>query len=235
MQAFGLQSDSPACRPRRPVRVTTMFLCTEDRTLHLPIAGRAEPGEAPKTSGPSRKRTSYCRFVISIGAISRLWRTCSGKRPTWVGALPSRPAPPMLDASRSVAQPGSASHWGCGGRRFESCRSDQPYRDRRGVHPQKRPRLPNAPVIVMATRMESDMMVGRPGRTPPAASGTPAFPGSRDTAGDPGIPASASLPPPAGPWGGRHPRRGVPVASLSGPTPGGQCVPGVADPLGPVA
>ena len=27
---------------------------------------------------------------------------------------------------RSVAQPGSASHWGCGGRRFKSCRSDQP-------------------------------------------------------------------------------------------------------------
>ena len=26
---------------------------------------------------------------------------------------------------RDVAQPGSASHWGCGGRRFESCRPDQ--------------------------------------------------------------------------------------------------------------
>ena len=27
--------------------------------------------------------------------------------------------------NRSVAQPGSASHWGCGGRRFKSSRSDQ--------------------------------------------------------------------------------------------------------------
>ena len=26
---------------------------------------------------------------------------------------------------RDVAQPGSASHWGCGGRRFESSRPDQ--------------------------------------------------------------------------------------------------------------
>ena len=28
---------------------------------------------------------------------------------------------------RGVAQPGSASHWGCGGRRFESCRPDQDH------------------------------------------------------------------------------------------------------------
>ena len=26
---------------------------------------------------------------------------------------------------RDVAQPGSAPHWGCGGRRFKSCRPDQ--------------------------------------------------------------------------------------------------------------
>src|SRR5437870_13273476 len=46
-----------------------------------------------------------------------------------VGAGP--PAPclewwPCLDApaSRGVAQPGSASHWGCGGRWFESSRPD---------------------------------------------------------------------------------------------------------------
>ena len=30
---------------------------------------------------------------------------------------------------RDVAQPGSASHWGCGGRRFESSRPDQFFRD----------------------------------------------------------------------------------------------------------
>ena len=29
---------------------------------------------------------------------------------------------------RGVAQPGSASHWGCGGRRFESSRPDQIFR-----------------------------------------------------------------------------------------------------------
>ncbi len=29
--------------------------------------------------------------------------------------------------SRDVAQPGSASHWGCGGRRFESYRPDQVF------------------------------------------------------------------------------------------------------------
>src|SRR3546814_1427311 len=28
-------------------------------------------------------------------------------------------------SGRGVAQPGSASHWGCGGRRFESSRPDQ--------------------------------------------------------------------------------------------------------------
>ena len=31
----------------------------------------------------------------------------------------------LARSSRSVAQPGSASHWGCGGRWFESTRSDQ--------------------------------------------------------------------------------------------------------------
>src|SRR5690606_4571858 len=30
---------------------------------------------------------------------------------------------------RDVAQPGSASHWGCGGRRFESYRPDQFFND----------------------------------------------------------------------------------------------------------
>ncbi len=30
-----------------------------------------------------------------------------------------------LSQGRDVAQPGSASHWGCGGRRFESYRPDQ--------------------------------------------------------------------------------------------------------------
>ncbi len=31
----------------------------------------------------------------------------------------------VLSMSRSVAQPGSAPQWGCGGRRFKSSRSDQ--------------------------------------------------------------------------------------------------------------
>lgn len=31
----------------------------------------------------------------------------------------------MRSLGRDVAQPGSASHWGCGGRRFESSRPDQ--------------------------------------------------------------------------------------------------------------
>lgn len=42
-------------------------------------------------------------------------------------AFPQKPAyrPP---SGRDVAQPGSASHWGCGGRRFESSRPDQIFR-----------------------------------------------------------------------------------------------------------
>jgi hypothetical protein len=38
--------------------------------------------------------------------------------------LPGGHAPPGRNG-RDVAQPGSASHWGCGGRRFESSRPDQ--------------------------------------------------------------------------------------------------------------
>ena len=42
-------------------------------------------------------------------------------------ALPAAKTIPIGPPStaREVAQPGSASHWGCGGRRFESCRPDQ--------------------------------------------------------------------------------------------------------------
>ena len=37
--------------------------------------------------------------------------------------------PYMRNLGRDVAQPGSASHWGCGGRRFESSRPDQFFKD----------------------------------------------------------------------------------------------------------
>ena len=43
-----------------------------------------------------------------------------------VGSLPTRPAASRGHGlGRGVAQPGSASDWGSGGRRFESCRPDQ--------------------------------------------------------------------------------------------------------------
>lgn len=46
----------------------------------------------------------------------KLWRRC----------LRSAPDLPIgASLGRDVAQPGSASHWGCGGRRFESSRPDQ--------------------------------------------------------------------------------------------------------------
>ncbi len=37
-----------------------------------------------------------------------------------------------LHWAREVAQPGSASHWGCGGRRFESCLPDQWFNKKAG-------------------------------------------------------------------------------------------------------
>ena len=250
MRAFGLRSDSPARRPLRPVRVTAMFRRTDDRTLQRPMAGHAEPAPrnlrgalgirrgiqgSPKDLEYESKTQAALPFHGFGRRNPRPRRTWSGRRPTLVEALPSQPAPPMLDPSRSVAQSGSASHWGCGGRRFESCRSDQSHRDRRGVHPQRRPRLPNAPVALMATRMEGDIMVGRLGRTPLAASGTLAPPALRNTAEDRGIRAFAPLPAPAGPRGCRRPRPAAPTTPLSGPIPGGPSVPGVADMRGPVA
>lgn len=44
--------------------------------------------------------------------------------------LPARPYRPALQTGRDVAQPGSASHWGCGGRRFESSRPDQLFSEK---------------------------------------------------------------------------------------------------------
>ena len=42
----------------------------------------------------------------------------------------------MRSLGRDVAQPGSASHWGCGGRRFESSRPDQLI-----IFPNQKPRF----------------------------------------------------------------------------------------------
>lgn len=55
-------------------------------------------------------------------------RSSCGKRDCpdgmWALAQAERPAY-RRGSGRDVAQPGSASHWGCGGRRFESSRPDQ--------------------------------------------------------------------------------------------------------------
>lgn len=47
-------------------------------------------------------------------------------------------------SGRDVAQPGSASHWGCGGRRFESSRPDQNFRKERPSGGRTPENLPSA-------------------------------------------------------------------------------------------
>ena len=70
--------DSPTRHPRRPARVTTTFRGADHQMLHLPAAGRAEPGEARETKGPTRKHTRQCRFVISTGAFPAFDQPVSG-------------------------------------------------------------------------------------------------------------------------------------------------------------
>ncbi len=63
----------------------------------------------------------------------------SRRRPPCQAMLVALDAPlrvPMrAPEGRGVAQPGSASHWGCGGRWFESSRPDHYSRDMRGMVP----------------------------------------------------------------------------------------------------
>ena len=46
-------------------------------------------------------------------------------RSEWETTTPSSEIIEQLKVNRGVAQSGSAPHWGCGGRRFKSCRPDQ--------------------------------------------------------------------------------------------------------------
>ena len=88
-------------------------------------------GVATRRTSNSLYRSVHLAFVRSPSRGSPCdWRKFAPRR------LPQRPAAPIgavpvqaADAAgrtgRDVAQPGSASHWGCGGRRFESSRPDQ--------------------------------------------------------------------------------------------------------------
>ena len=73
--------------------------------------------------------------------------------------LPCRaPAPigaPSTD--RDVAQPGSASHWGCGGRRFESSRPDQWFPSKSNVLSALR----QSPVLHMRPTRKLSALVAR--------------------------------------------------------------------------
>ena len=88
------------------------------------MAGRAQNGAVLKRPGRRlRAPSSYVLARQSSGSPSALPR-CN---PAPIAPLPGpRQANP---AGRDVAQPGSASHWGCGGRRFESSRPDQFFKD----------------------------------------------------------------------------------------------------------
>src|SRR6476620_5660113 len=59
----------------------------------------------------------------------------------------------MPQPSRGVAQPGSASHWGCGGRWFESSRPDHPSHEPslRRHHAEDHPKAMESPQVPMST------------------------------------------------------------------------------------
>ena len=77
--------------------------------------------------GERGKRSGIPAFAGMTGGGRGCWRAqrnplASPPPPAYTPAL--EPSPPGAVPGRGVAQPGSASHWGCGGRRFESCRPD---------------------------------------------------------------------------------------------------------------
>src|SRR4029450_12487862 len=57
----------------------------------------------------------------------------------------------MPQPSRGVAQPGSASHWGCGGRWFESSRPDHPLHGPNGCHAGDHPETMESQQVSMSS------------------------------------------------------------------------------------
>ena len=83
---------------------------------------------ALQRAAPWTRRTIWHLIAHLQGLAARM---CAGRLPRGP-ALPIGASLPggmsAGETGRDVAQPGSASHWGCGGRRFESCRPDQPQK-----------------------------------------------------------------------------------------------------------
>ena len=96
-----------------------------------PIGRPWSCGLARAAAGARRPRRPRCASACTTCAPS--WRRCArccARSSNELGELSPAASRAIVAAvtahrRRSVAQPGSASVWGTGGRRFESCRSDQ--------------------------------------------------------------------------------------------------------------
>ncbi len=88
-----------------------------DGTIALfscPAADSQMPTDQGRAANTDRDREA-----ISLG------KEESGEKAMPKGLHVLKTASMCRPSGRDVAQPGSASHWGCGGRRFESSRPDQ--------------------------------------------------------------------------------------------------------------
>jgi hypothetical protein len=103
------------CFPEMGARITPLRNC--GRLAAMPCHGNAPPPwlvpqMAPALRGSRGPRTFTCPLAFA-------------PPPAYRPAPLSVAQRAGVGTGRDVAQPGSASHWGCGGRRFESSRPDQ--------------------------------------------------------------------------------------------------------------
>ncbi len=102
------------------------MLTPADRHAGTRAADRSERQSARLAAKPRRGNASAALASATWGTSSNAtWdRQKNGVR----RCLPCACCLPIgAGLGRDVAQPGSASHWGCGGRRFESSRPDQRF------------------------------------------------------------------------------------------------------------